>query len=140
MNYKDILVKAGYPVKYYEEFGSYQGNWAAILEDGGVILGYFGSCSGCDAYKAYRDHRDHIFYKFMDLLGSLINKEAACTWWYNDPPLSQHECEEFCRNEEYEAIYDYDRLFQHEKWDSDSCERASWIKEKLITMGLLYAE
>ena len=136
MTYQDILVKAGYPVKYYEEFGSYQGNWAAILEDGGVILGYFGSCSGCDDYKAYKDNRDSMFSKFMNLLGQLMkNEEMRDAYYY--PDLTQYDCEEFCRAAEYEAIYDYDELLNREKWDSDSDERADWLREKLTDMGIL---
>lgn len=51
-NYGDVLA-AGLQMKLlaYEEFGSYQGDYIAILQDGErikIFKGRYGSCSGCD--------------------------------------------------------------------------------------------
>lgn len=58
-NYGDVLA-AGLKMKLlaYEEFGSYQGDYIAILQDGDAIKiykGNYGSCSGCDWLEAEKD-------------------------------------------------------------------------------------
>lgn len=55
MGYKLALEAAGAIVHHYEEFGSYQGDWLALVEyqeQVGWIHGCYGSCSGCDAFEA----------------------------------------------------------------------------------------
>lgn len=52
MSYRLSLEANGVTVKVFEEFGSYQGTWIAILEDGRFVEGSYGSCSGCDAFQA----------------------------------------------------------------------------------------
>lgn len=52
MGYQKALEAAGAEVKEYKEFGSYQGTWMALLHDGRVVEGSYGSCSVCDAYEA----------------------------------------------------------------------------------------
>ena len=42
----------------YVEFGSYQGEYIVVIDDGDDVLlykGYYGSCSGCDWLEAERD-------------------------------------------------------------------------------------
>lgn len=54
MSYQAALEAAGATVHDYREFGSYQGDWFAIVSykgTNGVIQGAFGSCSGCDAFE-----------------------------------------------------------------------------------------
>lgn len=55
MSYEEALRAAGCEVIEFEEFGSYQGEWLALVEiDGerGVVEGCYGSCSGCDSFQA----------------------------------------------------------------------------------------
>ncbi len=52
MGYQQTLEANGVIVKHYKEFGSYQGTWISVLEDGRFIEGSYGSCSGCDAFEA----------------------------------------------------------------------------------------
>lgn len=55
MDYKDLLVLAGATVKKFKRFGSYQGDWYALVDfrgRTGWVRGSYGSCSGCDAIKA----------------------------------------------------------------------------------------
>lgn len=52
MSYQTALEAAGAKVKIFREFGDYQGTWLAFLEDGRVVEGAYGSCSGCDAFDA----------------------------------------------------------------------------------------
>lgn len=55
MSYENALEAAGAKVIAFEEFGSYQGDWYALVEYNGEIgwvNGSYGSCSGCDAFEA----------------------------------------------------------------------------------------
>lgn len=55
MSYREALVAAGCDVLQFEEFGSYQGEWLALVSHGGftgIVEGSYGSCSGCDAFEA----------------------------------------------------------------------------------------
>ena len=52
MGYSEALEAAGAKVKQFKHFGSYQGTWMALLEDGRIVTGSYGSCSGCDAFEA----------------------------------------------------------------------------------------
>lgn len=60
MGYSEAMEAAGAVVHQFEHFGSYQGDWWALvtLPDGrkGWINGSYGSCSGCDAFEAEFDY------------------------------------------------------------------------------------
>jgi hypothetical protein len=113
MSYEDVLLKAGYDVVAYEEFGSYQGEWAAILVDGGVILGDYGSCSGCDPLEATIPW----------------DSDKRAKWW------TEENCKNFCEEMEYAARKDYDQLLIDSKWNSDFNARNAWLREQLTEMG-----
>lgn len=54
MSYQEALEAAGANVIVFEEFGSYQGEWYALVTYGGEtgwVNGSYGSCSGCDAFE-----------------------------------------------------------------------------------------
>src|SRR5574344_1829516 len=54
MSYTLALEKAGATIIDYKQFGSYQGDWLAFVEYGGIkgiVQGSYGSCSGCDAFE-----------------------------------------------------------------------------------------
>ena len=53
--YGGALKAAGATVDAFKQFGSYQGDWWALVTHNGVtgwIHDYYGSCSGCDALEA----------------------------------------------------------------------------------------
>lgn len=55
MSYQSALEAAGCTVIDFRQFGSYQGDWFAIVRYKGtigVIQGAYGSCSGCDAFES----------------------------------------------------------------------------------------
>lgn len=55
MGYYEALEAAGASVHAYNEFGSYQGQWYALVTyngETGWIADWYGSCSGCDAFEA----------------------------------------------------------------------------------------
>jgi hypothetical protein len=54
MSYSEAMEAAGAKVIEFKEFGSYQGDWWALVEwreDRGWVNGSYGSCSGCDAFE-----------------------------------------------------------------------------------------
>jgi len=54
-NYAKALEAAGAKVLLFKEFGSYQGDWLALVvlpDRSGWVRGSFGSCSGCDAFES----------------------------------------------------------------------------------------
>jgi len=55
MSYREALEATGAKVWAFQEFGSYQGEWLALVEYKNIfgwIKGSYGSCSGCDAFEA----------------------------------------------------------------------------------------
>ena len=58
-NYGDMLAKViGKECLGFVMFGSYQGEWVALLENVNEVelwKGYYGSCPGCDFIEAERD-------------------------------------------------------------------------------------
>ena len=55
MSYAQAMKAAGATISAYESFGSYQGDWWALVTyEGktGYVTGSYGSCSGCDAFEA----------------------------------------------------------------------------------------
>lgn len=55
--YQDALEAAGAEVLAYKEFGTYQGDWVALVRYGGKtswIRDYFESCCGCDALEHFQ--------------------------------------------------------------------------------------
>lgn len=58
--YGDMLSQVkGLPCVGFVMFGSYQGDWVGLLDNGKEIelwKGYYGSCSGCDFIERERDY------------------------------------------------------------------------------------
>lgn len=55
MSYKSSLEAAGAIVLHYKEFGTWQGDWFAVISyknSKGLVHGAFGSCAGCDAFQS----------------------------------------------------------------------------------------
>lgn len=55
MSYEKALEAAGARIVAFEYFGSYQGEWWALVEfrrARGWVNGSYGSCSGCDSFEA----------------------------------------------------------------------------------------
>lgn len=62
MSYHNALEAAGAQVLAYQSFGSYQGDWYALVVYNGMkgwVTGSYGSCSGCDAFECeFSSHYD----------------------------------------------------------------------------------
>jgi hypothetical protein len=62
MSYKQCLEIAGAEVLNFNKFGSYQGDWWALVNykgNKGWIHGCYGSCSRCDSFEAEFDCDSH---------------------------------------------------------------------------------
>lgn len=93
MSYKLALETAGAVIKEYKEFGSYQGTWIAVLENGNIVEGSYGSCSGCDSFHAEFDYHE-ILEEQED--GKYYRNNYH---WDEDELISKEEAEEI--NEQY---------------------------------------
>ena len=152
MTYKDALEAAGAIVHAYEEFGSYQGDWFALVTykgKTGWVHGYFGSCEGCDAFRA----------EFGDFPRS--HKCSGCgredcnpiaLLYDDDAPLFCEKCD-ICENLKKRFIrlgleYLEDILAQEEEetialqnieWDLDAQEMLDFLKAHSIRKEVSYA-
>lgn len=111
--YESALKAAGAKVKIFKEFGSYQGTWIAILEDGQAIEGSYGSCSGCDSFQSefdcWDDEQNPDYSSRLKIFGESYLAHAC--------PLSQLiSCYKNKAEEEY-------------AWDDDK-EIYNWLKEQ----------
>lgn len=104
--YEKVLSAHGWDIHKFAYFGSYSGQWAAIVsKEGGikkVIVSDYGSCSHCDAYQ----------HKF------------DCV----EEPSKQELCDF------YEALcleaLDFEEALITTKWDRDDCAIRIWLKKQ----------
>ena len=69
MSYEMSMELAGAKVLKFREFGSYQGDWWALVVyrgKTGWVTGAYGSCSGCDSFQSEfdtaHDHGEDFWY------------------------------------------------------------------------------
>lgn len=75
MSYDVAMKAAGAKVIEYKQFGSYQGDWWALVEfkgHRGWVHASYGSCSGCDAFEAEmgwdsHSHSDNDYVSVTDI-------------------------------------------------------------------------
>lgn len=114
MGYQKALEQAGAEVLKFEEFGSYQGDWWALVKyegKAGWINGSYGSCSGCDAFQSE-------FGWFDDEKPDYKERLAEFGRGYLDNIYTQDEAEK-------EAEKNLD-------WDYDAKEMIEYIKSNAI--------
>lgn len=69
MGYQSALQAAGANVLEFQGFGSYQGEWYALVEYNGIrgwVSGSFGSCSHCDAFEAEFGYTREVYDPSVD--------------------------------------------------------------------------
>jgi hypothetical protein len=130
MSYEKALEAAGAKVLAFEQFGSYQGDWWALVETDdhiGWVHDYFGSCSHCDAfesdfgYGAVFEVGEHMW----DRNGSRVATEADVAPWreklrafgaaYLENILTQQEAEKLAA--------------ENIEWDGNAAEMLAFIKQ-----------
>jgi len=130
MAYQEALEAAGATVHVFEQFGSYQGDWWALVTANGQtgwIHGSYGSCSGCDAFEAefgYGEEDECEAHRFKGhqpkcadcrtVKSGYAGKLASFGAGYLDAIVSQEEAEA-------EAARNLD-------WDSDAQVMLDYIK------------
>lgn len=133
MGYKEALEAAGATVVAFKSFGSYQGDWYALVEYKGIrgfAHGGFGSCSGCDSFEAEFDY-----------------DEGRCNehqWKSNPPPCDHCDAQKEVyqqRLAEFGEGY-LDLLLTQEEaeaeakrnveWDVDAVAMLAWIKSHAV--------
>lgn len=106
--YQRSLEAAGADIIEFREFGSYQGDWFAVLSNYDVIQGSYGSCSGCDAFQ--------------------------CEFGYSSEPTSE-ELAAFAERYLYDSVPIDSLIERYQRksegdyaWDDDK-EILDWLKE-----------
>ncbi len=76
MSYDSALAAAGADVLDFVEFGSYQGEWLALIRVGGVLgvaEGSYGSCSVCDSFQSEFGWNDEEADDYQERLADFGN-------------------------------------------------------------------
>lgn len=120
-DYDDLLRWHGAAVLAYQKFGSYQGDWYALVEWEGRrfwIHDYYGSCSGCDALESETGYHYHYSYKKYPNpcpeCGKIEHNFHALARGYLGSPMT------------YEEVIAY--AAKNGAWDVSAEEMVSWIK------------
>lgn len=115
--YKEALEAAGAEIIDFGEFGSYQGDWIALVNYNGnigFVQGSYGSCGGCDAFEGE--------FGYINDENSQEYKDKLKTFGENY----------------LDGILPYDKMLEYtsrnEEWDMDAKEMIIWVKkyEKLL--------
>lgn len=135
MSYNEAIQAAGAVVHEFDTFGSYQGDWFALVTYGDKtfwVHGSFGSCSGCDAFCAEFDFdgddngcEEHRYEKLTDCAGC---KERSADYqrrladfgrsYLTGGEMTQAEAEKSAA--------------EHLEWDSDAQEMLDFVKAHAI--------
>jgi hypothetical protein len=132
MGYSEALEAAGAEIIVFREFGSYQGDWWAMVRyngERGWVNGSYGSCSGCDAFEAEFGYVDQECSEHQRIHPKpeqcAACDEAAADYKrrlasfgrnYLDPLLTQEDAEKKAGSEV--------------EWDSNAPEMLDFIKQE----------
>ena len=111
MSYNEALEAAGAKVLEFATFGSWQGEWVALVEykgEVGWVQGSFGSCSHCDSFEAEFGWHDEEEDDYQERLASFGESYLGGL-----------------RTTEHTAKY-FDGAAE---WDDESEIAAKWIRE-----------
>lgn len=134
MSYTQALEAAGAKVLAEGSFGSYQGDWIALVEykgERGFVSGSYGSCSGCDAFEAEFGYSD-------DWCGEhSYNRVDDCEACADVRENYRIRLEDFGRKYMDDAdgnamLDDYDRMLSSASanlsWDSEAEQMVAWVE------------
>lgn len=134
MGYNEALEAAGAVVELSDTFGSYQGDWWALVTYGGRrfwVHGSYGSCSHCDAFQAefgYSENdgcAEHRYDAKTDCAACKVTTAAYQTRLaeFGSGYLTGGEMTQA----EAEAV-----ASEHLEWDSDAQEMLDFLKANSI--------
>jgi hypothetical protein len=136
MSYQNALSAAGAEIHEFKEFGSYQGEWFALVTyngEKGWVQGCYGSCSGCDSFEAEfgwddRETCNEHEYKGTD------ETRAACLGCQEAKARYTEKLAAFGRPY-LEGLQPADTILkeldEQSRWDDESMEAAAWIRAKV---------
>ena len=110
MSYEEAMTAAGANVLRFEQFGSYQGDWFALVQynsETGWVHGSYGSCSGCDAFEGEFGWSDHERADYQERLADFGRG-------YLDGLLTQEQ-----------ALAEARRYIE---WDSDAADMVAFLE------------
>lgn len=121
--YKKCLRLAGADVLDFKYFGSYQGDWYALVNyqnEKGWIHGAYGSCSGCDAFEMEFNDLDYDHFPYDSC------EEKCLTCEENKKRMTEfgkQYLSYILTQEEAEA-----KASENLEWDHDAEEMVEFIK------------
>ena len=139
MGYSEALTAAGAEVLDFKYFGSYQGDWYALVNYNGTrqwVHGSFGSCSYCDAFESEFDYThddacsEHHYEQDSDEAKACADcKNAGAVYaqklaafglsYLTSGTMTQEEAEKLAS--------------EHLEWDSDAQEMLDYLKANSIS-------
>lgn len=136
MSYAQALTAAGATVVEFEEFGSYQGDWIALVIYEGEsrwVKGCYGSCSGCDAFEGEFGRRGAI----VDSDGTIFDYDT-----YKYRQATQEEIDSYKKRlsdfgKSYlDTCYSQDEIEENVsanlEWDTDAAAMLAFVKRHSI--------
>ena len=134
MGYNQALEAAGAEVLLFQYFGSYQGDWYALVNYQGTkqwVHGSYGSCSYCDAFDGEFDYTDPYCEEHM--YGDKVEDCADCK---GKADVYQKKLAEFgasylgntMTQEEAEAY-----ASRNLEWDSEAPEMLKFLQDNSTT-------
>jgi hypothetical protein len=129
MSYEKALEAAGATIHQFKDFGSYQGEWFALVTyngDTGWIQGSFGSCSHCDAFEGefgWDEHEwcdQHSYDPQADCIGC---QKAKAKYQIKLANFGKGYLDGLQQGTAILASLD-----KQSEWDSESHEAAAWIR------------
>lgn len=125
-NYGDMLSKVlGKKLIAYKEYGSYQGDWLAIIDGENTLhiyRGIYGSCSGCDFIEAERDWDSQE-----------IDDEVAKGYFKNERPFLSLEKATYLKmsREEFLSVLPANTRSDYDDWSFDDLFDLLHTQEKV---------
>lgn len=129
MGYSEALEAAGAKILAFQEFGSYQGDWFALVEykdKKGFASGSYGSCSGCDSFQAEFDYTEEQCSEHMwsaDAPACADCDENKANYQKRLAEFGEGYLEELMSQEEAEKS-----AARNLEWDLDAKEMVDWVK------------
>ena len=113
MGYREALEAAGATVLDMKMFGSYQGDWFALVQYNSNLSwvhGSFGSCSYCDSFQSEFD--DYLWDEQSETKESYQQRLKSFGERYLERALTQSEAEDYAKQEmswdcEAEEMYNF---------------------------------
>lgn len=123
MSYEQALAAAGAQVISFESFGSWQGEWVALVDyrgERGWVQGSFGSCSHCDSFEA------EFGWGFDEDGEETEGQYQARLASFGESYLGGLQTTQ-------QVVSQFEELAE---WDSDAEDAILWIRETQQTYGV----